>query len=495
MRSVMRRFSTLRKFTAGHNERPLIVKKFGGTSLNCNRMKNVVDIIGRSSESNRMLVVVSAISPEDKLRGTTSLLLKIANAVLKDEDVNEYMTQLENTHHDVLRNVIQDKTCSFEASEHVYHELKSLSGFLDALRVIKEMSPRSMDNIIGVGERLSAGILACALRSAGLKAQYFDLSSVCKEGVDATLPGYHLHVQKNIGDLLNGKPNGLIPILTGFMGHFNGGIMETVGRGYSDLTAALVAAELNAEELQVWKEVSGIFSADPNKVKEAQLLSSVTPMEAAELTYFGSEVLHPFTMNVAIGKGIPIRIKNTCEPDMPGTAVFPPGMTGEDIDLPYVVKAVTVKKGVNVLSITPNRMCGNTNTFLVNVFSVLNKHKTIVDLVNISEAQVSIAINKKIVSGVNSLNAILEDLSDFADSNVRDDRAILSIIGQGIVGRKGVAAQMFTSLAEAGVNIEMISQGASEVNVSCVVCENEVDGAMEAAHRGLILTENAMKLM
>jgi len=487
MRSAKRCFSTLRKFTGGHNERPLIVKKFGGTSLNCDRMKNVVDIIGKSHELNRMLVVVSAISPEDKLRGTTSLLLKIANGVLNNEDVNDYMTQLENTHHEVLKSVIKDKTCSFEAAEHVYHELKSLSGFLDALRVIKEMSPRSMDMIIGVGERLSAGILACALRSEGLKAQYFDLSSLCNEGVDATVPGYHLDVQKNIGELLNGKPNGVIPILTGYVGQFNGGIIESVGRGYSDLTAALVAAELNAVELQVWKEVNGIYSADPKKVKEAKLLSSVTPMEAAELTYFGSEVLHPFTMNVAIGKGIPIRIKNTCEPDLPGTAVFPPGLNDEDKELSYVVKAVTVKRGVYILAITPNRMCGNTNTFLVNVFSVLNKHQVAVDLVNISEAQVSIAINKKIISGGNFLSSVIDDLSDFADSNIRDDRAILSIIGQGIVGRKGVAAQMFTALADAGVNIEMISQGASEVNVSCVVCENQVDGAMEAAHRGLCL--------
>merc|ERR1719233_1529577 len=315
-----------------------------------------------------------------------------------------------------------DKTCSFEAAEHVYHELKSLSGFLDALRVIKEMSPRSMDMIIGVGERLSAGILACALRSEGLQAQYFDLSSVCSEGVDATVPGYHLHVQSHIGDLLDGKANGVIPILTGFVGHFNGGILETVGRGYSDLTAALVAAELNAVELQVWKEVNGIYSADPKKVNEARLLSSVTPMEAAELTYFGSEVLHPFTMNVAISKGIPIRIKSTCEPDLPGTAVYPIGMTEEETEPEFGIRAVTAKKGINIVTITSNKLYGSANTFLVNVFSVLNKHQVIVDLVSISEAQVSIAINKKVMNGGNCLDAVIEDLSDFADSSIRDDR-------------------------------------------------------------------------
>jgi len=487
MRLGVRCFSALRKFTAGKIERPLIVKKFGGTSLNRSRMKSVVDIIGKSHETNRMLVVVSAISPEDKAHGTTSILLKIADAVLKNEDVNEYMTLLENIHHDILTTAIQDKTCSFEAAEHVYHELKTLSGFLDAIRVIKEISPRSMDMIIGVGERLSAGILSCALRSEGFKAQYVNLSSLCTEGVDATVPGYHLHIMKRLGELLEGKANGLIPILTGFLGHFDGGIIDSVGRGYSDLTAALVAAQLNAEELQVWKEVNGIYSADPRKVKGARVLSSVTPLEAAELTYFGSEVLHPFTMNVAISKGIPIRIKNTCEPDLPGTAVYPMGMIEEEMEPEYGIKAVTIKKGIHVLTITPNRLCANASTFLVNVFSVLNKHKIVVDLVSISEAQVSVALNEKIMDSERILSTVMEDLSSFAESNVRDGRAILSIIGQGMNNRRGVVAQMFKSLADAGVNIEMISQGASEVNCSCVVNESQVDGAMEAAHTGLCI--------
>lgn len=481
-----RYFSALRRLT-GHSERPLIVKKFGGTSLNRSRMKSVINIIGKSFETNRLLVVVSAISPEDKARGTTSLLLKIADAVMKNEDANEYITQLDDIHHDILMNTISDKTCSFEAAEHVYHELKTLSGFLDALRVIKEMSPRSMDMIIGVGERLSAGILACALRSEGIKAQYFNLSSVCSGGVDATVPGYHLDIQKDLGALLEGKANGMIPILTGFMGHFNGGIMETVGRGYSDLTAALVAAELGAVELQVWKEVNGIYSADPRKVDEARLLSSVTPMEAAELTYFGSEVLHPFTMNVAISKGIPIRIKNTCLPDLPGTTVYPPGMIEDDTDLAYGVKAVTAKRGINIVTITSNKLCGNASTFLVKVFSVLNKHKVIVDLVSISEAQVSIALKNWVLNGESGLAKAIEEMGEFADANIRNDRAILSIIGQGMVNRKGVVARLFRALAEAGVNIEMISQGASEVNVSCVVCEDEVDGAIKAVHRDLCL--------
>jgi len=485
MRPGVRCFSALRKFTTGLDERPLIVKKFGGTSLNKNRMKSVVDIIGKSLETNRMLVVVSAISPEDKLRGTTSLLLKIANAVLKNDDVNGEMTQVADIHHDVLRNMIKDKTSRFEALEHVNHELKCLSEFLDALRVIGEMSPKSMDMIIGVGERLSAGILACALRSKGIKAEYFNLSSVCSEGVDATVPGYHLDLQKHIGEALNGKANGMIPILTGFMGHFNGGIMETVGRGYSDLTAALVAAELEAVELQVWKEVNGIYSADPRKVNEARLLSSVTPMEAAELTYFGSEVLHPFTMNVAISKGIPIRIKSTCEPDLPGTTVYPPEMTEDNTDMSFGVKAVTVKKGIHILTITPSGLWESANSFLSNVFSVLDEHKVVVDLVSISEAQVSIALSKQTLNGESNVASAIDDLSEFAEANIRNNRAILSIIGEGMMHRKGVIARMFTVLAEAGVNIEMISQGASEVNTSCVVCEKQVDGAIEAAHKGL----------
>jgi len=150
----------------------------------------------------------------------------------------------------------------------------------------------------------------------------------------------------------------------------------------------------------------------------------------------------------------------------------------------YGVKAVTVKKGIYIVTITPSRLCGSANSFLSNVFVVLNRHKVIVDLVSISEAQVSIALNTQ-VNGESNLSAAMKDLSEFADAGIRNDRAILSIIGQGMVHRKGVGARMFTVLAEAGVNIEMISQGASEVNISCVVRENQVDGAIEVAHKEL----------
>jgi len=297
--------------------------------------------------------------------GTTSLLLKLTKAAMLDEEVDGYMSQIEETHHEIIKGLIKDATCRFEAQSHVYDELQRLSAFLDALRVIQEVSSRSHDMIIGVGERLSAGVLAAALRSEGVKAQYFDLSSLCKE-VDSQIPGYHIAIQAALGELLEGKvgamgaarvsgtrgKHGTVPILTGFLGHYKGGIVEAVGRGYSDHTAAMVAAEMKAKELQVWKEVDGIFSANPKIVKEAHVLSSVTPVEAAELTYFGSEVLHPFTMNVAISKGVPIRIKNTFAPELPGTAVFPPGMISEeekerDIqeleNTQYGAKAVTSK--------------------------------------------------------------------------------------------------------------------------------------------------------
>jgi len=471
---------------AANEARPLLIQKFGGTSLGTHeRLQGVCDIIKNSAQDHRVAVVVSAVSPQDKARGTTSLLLRVAEAAMAGDLQlqDELMTQIETTHHDIIKDLIKDVTCRFEATEHVYKELKKLSGFLDALRVIQELSPRSHDMVIGVGERLSAGLLAAALRSNGVKAQYFDLSNLCKEAINSREPGYHHKIQSAMREALGGRINGCVPVITGFVGNYEGGIVEAVGRGYSDLTAALAAAEFEALELQVWKEVQGIFSADPKRVPGARVLPTVTPVEAAELTYFGSEVLHPFTMNVAISRGVPIRIKNTFDPESPGTAVYPDSMLNDEAPV-WGAKAVTSKKKIWVLAVTSNQLYSS-GQFLEETFGVLRRHRIISDLVSTSEVMISVAVNE--ATGPEAVYAAVEELGRFANASVQEDRAILSIIGRDIKGRKGVAARMFTCLAEAGVNIEMITQGASEVNVSCVIDENQVHEAMEVVHKGLCI--------
>merc|ERR1719204_200948 len=190
-------------------------------------------------------------------------------------------------------------------------------------------------------------------------------------------------------------------------------------------------------------------------------------------------------MNVAIGRGVPIRIKNTFEPDLSGTAVFPPDHPEFEFDPPvYGAKAVTAKKGVRIIDVTSNKLYSSSK-FLASVFTTLSNHRIIVDLASTSEVKISVAINEQIHDW--QIEQTLEDLKAFADATLVTNKAILSIIGEGIRGRKGVAARKFMCLADEGINIEMITQGASEVNVSCVVPEDQVDEAMIAVHKGLCI--------
>jgi aspartate kinase len=266
-------------------------------------------------------------------------------------------------------------------------------------------------------------------------------------------------------------------VVTGFFGMVPGGLLRAVGRGYTDFTTALIAAGLGAreaEEMQVWKEVDGIYTADPRKVPTARVLARVSPAEAAELTYFGSEVLHPFTMERVVSARVPIRIKNTFRPDAPGTVI------SADSGTPSRVTAVTAKRGVTVVTITSNRMV-NAYGFLARVFSALEKHGVVVDLVSTSEVSISCTVERH-----DDAERARHDLEAVGQVQILPGRAILAMVGERMKFAIGTAGKMFSTLGTAGVNIELISQGASEINISCVVREDDVEKGLQAIHAAFV---------
>lgn len=251
------------------------------------------------------------------------------------------------------------------------------------------------------------------------------------------------------------------------------------------MCAALCAVGLKAAELQVWKEVDGIFTADPRKVPTARLVPVITPDEAAELTYYGSEVIHPFTMEQVIRARIPIRIKNVENPKGDGTIIypdekFPRGATdgsgntevsyqvsSKSNDLKVETKvptAVTIKDNIIVLNIHSNRKTIS-HGFLARIFGTLDRAGVVVDLISTSEVHVSMAMQD--LSSKKRLDRLAKDLEKIGDITVSKDMAILSLVGKNMRHAVGCAGMMFTALAKAGINIEMISQGASEINISC----------------------------
>ncbi len=454
----------------------MIVQKYGGTSVGTSeRLISVAQIIEKACEKEPVLAVVSAMSSYVKSEGTTSRLLHAADCAIHQEDFKPILLQLRDFHINTVKECIKDSNVHKSVQSYVERIFDKLKQFLEALTVIREFSSRSSDRILRVGEKLSASILAGVLKDRGLKGEYIDLSNIAPEGYSKVSPKFFTALESNLLDLLSPVvKEKKVPVITGFLGEIPGGIIESIGRGYTDYTSSLVAAVLKVRELQIWKEVDGIFTADPKLVDQAKVLASITPQEAAELTYFGSEVIHPFTMERVTRANVPVRIKNTFRPNEPGTLI-----TEQEIDR-HVIKNITAKKNITILNIGSNRML-MAYGFMAKVFRVFEKYGVIIDLIATSEINISLTVEKS-----DRLGELIEELEGLGDVTIYKDRAIISMVGQKMRLTTGISGKMFSCLSEEGINIEMISQGASEINISCVVENKDADKAVQALHKRFI---------
>ncbi|TPX67729.1 aspartate kinase [Spizellomyces sp. 'palustris'] len=503
---------------------PIVVQKYGGTSVgSAERMLEVAEIVKSNLKSSRVIVVLSAMSSHKKAEGTTSRLLEAAKEVLKPNSQRylDIVTIIEEGHLKTIENAVAEGPARTEAERDVKAECSRLRSFMAAAEVIDEISPRSRDVMISTGEKLSARIFAALLQSQGVDAVYVNLEKLIEAQFDekAIDQTFYDYLTQRLAAVIEGCGANTVPVVTGYLGPVPGSILSTIGRGYTDLTAALIAVGVTARELQIWKEVDGIFTADPRKAPKARLLSSISPEEAAELTYYGSEVIHPFTMEQVIRASIPIRIKNTFKPDGDGTVIIPegwvppqhadsiecltPGGTripklGEDylssktpngngLALSEDQKrptAVTIKDHVIVLNVHSNRKSVS-HGFFAHIFLALDRYGIVVDLISTSEVHVSMALSPNVKES--KLERALVELRKYGTVDVIRNMAILSLVGKQMRNMVGIAGLMFETLAKHNVNIEMISQGASEINISCVIEEERAEAALRAIHDECIL--------
>ncbi|KAG0140625.1 hypothetical protein CROQUDRAFT_52958 [Cronartium quercuum f. sp. fusiforme G11] len=397
----------------------------------------------------------------------------------------------------------------------ITYDCDRLRSLLLAAQILEEISPRSKDLIIGVGEKLSCRIVTACLIDQGFDAELICLDSIVdksdlqwadEEGLSLGPGGqlrqpFYDRLASKLGDRLLQCEN-RIPVITGFFGVVPGSLLSQIGRGYTDLCAALCAVGLRANELQVWKEVDGIFTADPRKVPRARLLSVVSPEEAAELTYYGSEVIHPFTMEQAIRASIPIRIKNVMNPTGLGTVIYPLlsdpssptlSIAGTEAALASSPShdrsptAVTIKDTIIVLNIHSNRKTIS-HGFFARIFGILDKFGIVVDLISTSEVHVSMAMkfSETFQARGGGLDKLVNELKDIGEVSILKEMAILSLVGKQMKNMVGIAGKMFSTLAQGNVNIEMISQGASEINISCVISNRDSAKALNLVHDKLL---------
>lgn len=380
-------------------------------------------------------------------------------------------------------------------AEAVNEECDGLIRILESAQHLTEVSRRTEDKIVAKGEKLSCLYMTALLKSHGVNAAYVDLSDVIQFDMGKGLnDDFYKNLSLALRDAVTACGDA-VPVITGYFGNVPGGLLTQIGRGYTDLCAALVAVGLAAQELQIWKEVDGIFTADPRKVPTARLLDSVTPSEAAELTFYGSEVIHPFTMDQVIKASIPIRIKNVKNPRNHGTIIWPDPADDLAAKKPQLFRnksmasllhdshnhaagpkrptAVTIKRGITVLNVHSKKRT-RAHGFLMSIFSVLDKWHLSVDLISSSEVHVSMALHSEValLSGASpdseemkiesaALKGAVEDLSVWGDIDLVSGMAIVSLIGRQLNNMVGISGRFFGVLGENNINIEMISQGES----------------------------------
>lgn len=436
----------------------MIVMKFGGSSVESAAAIERVAAIVRSRLDRAPVVVVSAMGK------TTNRLLALADLAVRGDRAG------------ALRELEELK--SYTLSEGgpvggaVESHFRELAELVQGLAVLGELTSRSIDAISAYGERLSSLIVAEQFRAAGLDAVQADARDYLITDARHTqaapqYPETYERLRANLAPLVR---SGKVVVMGGFIGSTAAGVTTTLGRGGSDFSASIIGAGLDAGEIQIWTDVDGMLTCDPRIAGIGHRVKMISFAEAAELAYFGAKVLHPSTVLPAMEKNIPVFILNSRRPDVEGTRIV-----AETVPCTNVFKAIACKQGVVSVHIKSTRML-MAHGFLRRIFEVFDRFETSVDMIATSEISVSLTIDNS-----QRLAEIAEELRQFAEVTVETDQAVICMVGENIGVRRGVAGRVFQAMN--GTNIRMISQGASNLNLSFVVANGDLPHAIEALHR------------
>jgi aspartate kinase len=443
----------------------MIVMKFGGTSLESTAALERVASIVKGRLDRKPIVVVSAMGK------TTNRLLALARDAVKGkrDGAMEQVRALREYHLNEARPLARGrKELEIIVDAHI-HELSEL---ITGLSVLGELTPRSIDAISSYGERLSSRIFTLVLQSLGLDAVHVDARRVMVTDARHTqaAPVCSETYRRMCAEVAPLAREGKVVVMGGFIAATEDGVTTTLGRGGSDFSAALVGAGVGADMIEIWTDVDGMMTADPNSVPEARCLKVMSFAEASELAYFGAKVLHPATLLPAVEKNIPVMILNSRRPEMPGTRII-----RDAVPCANPIKSIACKKHITVVNIHSTRML-MAHGFLRQIFEVFDRYQTPVDVIATSEVSVSATIDN-----ADRLEEIREELEQFAEVAIERDQAIICLVGENLRGTAGIGARIFGALAP--VNVRMISQGGSQWNVTLVVAGDDLMEAVRRLHR------------
>ncbi len=450
--------------------------KFGGTSVaDGGSVSRVVDIVESCyGAGNEVAVVVSA------QRGVTDQLIAIASELANNTDSGEigsFINSLRVRHGKVLLETAEDY--ADEVGLLLEEQLGNLENILTAVHNLRELTPRSLDYIITFGERLNSLVISAALKQRGIPSTTLD---GCEAGIVTTpnhgeavaIPSSEGKIKSHVLPLLAST----VPVIMGFMGCTEKGVVTTLGRSGSDYSAALIGAAIDADEIVIWTDVDGIMTSDPRIIPDARVIPQISYAEVMELSYFGAKVMHPRSIEPAMKKDIPVRVKNTFNPEHAGTAIA----RGQKRDS-RVVKALTYIEKVALVNICGAQMIGRPGVAKA-IFTLLADRDINVMMISqgSSEANISLVIDENQEEVAKEALSVLVTEGRVREVTTNRDVCAVAVVGAGMAGARGTGGRIFTALGNGDVNVMMISQGSSELNISFVVTEADGPKAVRILH-------------
>ncbi len=459
----------------------LHVYKFGGTSVgSVAAVEAVARIVRTATSEHQVTIVVSAMS------GVTDALLRGAHTAAAGDGstFNTVADELRLRHAAAAVELVADESDRRALQAETDRLLHEFSTLCHGINVLGELTPRALDTIGALGERLNAPLVAAALRAKDVQAQAVDAASliVTDDRFGDASPLMERTTEQVKARLEPLLAQGVVPVITGFLGATANGITTTLGRGGSDYSAAIIGAALDADTVVFYKEVDGVLTTDPRIVPEARVLRRLAYDEISELAYFGAKVLHPKTIQPLVEKNIPVHFKNTFNPEHPGTMVMPRGEAGAGS-----IKAVTAIRSLTMMTVAGRGMLGVPGIAARTFTAVARLHASVLMISQASSEQsICFVIPSQLADEVKqSLEVELANeiaRHDIDGVFVQDQAVIVSVVGAGIRTTPGIAGRIFAALGDTGINIHAIAHGSSECSISLVVDAKDADTAVRAIH-------------
>ena len=459
-----------------------IVMKFGGTGIDsCRNLANLTDVISKYKRERgyEIVAVVSAV------RGVTDSILELTHAINthKSISIEDFLKRQSTSHLEIVGGCIHNKELKGQAIQAITGIINELKEILGGIFILKEVTPKSLDYLLSFGERLSATMLSFALRDRGEITEYMtgkEAGILTDSNFGAAKPlmdTTKLRVRRRIESLLEQKT---IPVITGFIASDQNGNVTTLGRGGSDYTATIIAASINADEAWLWTDVDGLMTADPRIVRNAQVLSEVSFSEAMEMALFGAKYMHPRTLEPVVESGIPIRIRNIKNISKVGTMI----LQNPSDESKRIVKSISAIRQTGLIDVGGTAMAGAPGT-AAKIFEALAKKDINICMISQipSESSSSTVLRKNDVEKAVSILEMSLLGRVIKKVEVNNNVSVIAVVGSGMRGIQGVAARIFGAVAREKINVIMIAQGSSQLNLAFVVSDEDCETAIQALHK------------